>query len=144
MKKIAIASLLALSSSMTYAADAITDPQLVSNGTAIPVLTAEQVTNDAQNLLMKKATDNKGFVKHDFNFTVSANVAMTVADSGRAFGVATASPKGRNVYTGLSEGGSIKECGDQTTAKKPATDNLDRFDMKNQGACNENPQIEEE
>ncbi len=138
MKKIAIASLLVLSSSFVFAADKqlVQDP---TGATKLVILAPDAVTNNATNFVMKKSADDKGFVKNDFNFTVSANVAMTVADSGRAFGVITGSPKGRNVYTGLSEGGSIKECGDQTDAKTPATNNLGRFIMTEDNACGEAP-----
>lgn len=55
------------------------------------------------------------FVVTDFDYTISANVALNSVEDTVAFAVGAASKKGRNAYTGSSNGGSVSACGDPTT-----------------------------
>lgn len=54
------------------------------------------------------------FVVNDFVFAVSANVALESAEDAVAIAVSTASNKGRNEFSGSSNGGAVKTCGDPT------------------------------
>lgn len=56
-----------------------------------------------------------GFVKNNFESTLSANVIAGAIDNAQnsRFGVVAASNKGYNVFTGSSVGGSVAQCGAQ-------------------------------
>lgn len=69
--------------------------------------------NTAETLTVKAITNRAGFVKNDFSITISSNVTMGLKDGVDRFGVVTASDKGKNVFTGTSEGGSVSVCGAQ-------------------------------
>ena len=83
------------------------------------------------------ATDNTytagtdGFVVNDFTFSTSANVGLNSAEDSVAVAVGTASNKGRNAFTGSSNGGSVSNCGEPTTGSaipdvpSPSTDAAD-------------------
>jgi len=59
------------------------------------------------------------FVKNDFNFTLSAYTLIQTDEDpeGRYMGVATTNARGRNIFTGNSDGGSVTNCGDPLTAE---------------------------
>lgn len=87
---------------------------------------------------------NRLFVKTPFDFTLSANVSVAAgedADS-RFMIVAAGNDKGRNLYVGHSNGGSVTACGDPLTAtdvkdgKLPMKDLLDRVDFDDESGCN--------
>lgn len=59
------------------------------------------------------------FVVTPFKFNVSANVALKSLENETAIAVATSNTKGRNQFTGTSEGGSVSQCGDPTTGSTP-------------------------
>jgi len=71
--------------------------------------------NLARSGRMTAQTGRAGFVKNDFDFTISANVVAGVNEdaANSRFGVIAASNKGYNVFTGSSVGGSIAQCGPQ-------------------------------
>jgi hypothetical protein len=60
-------------------------------------------------------TADGNFVVNDFRFAVSANVGLASVEDTVAIAVGTASNKGRNAFTGSSNGGSVTTCGDATT-----------------------------
>lgn len=62
-----------------------------------------------------------GFVKNDFEATLSSNVIAGAFDNAanNRFGVIAGSNKGYNVFTGSSVGGSVSQCG------KPAVKGTD-------------------
>jgi len=61
------------------------------------------------------------FVRNGFVFALSAGVAVGGVQTANAFGVSAGATKGRTVYTGQSNGGSVVQCGALTTAGDSAT-----------------------
>jgi hypothetical protein len=95
--------------------------------------------NLAQTGTLTAIPNRAGFVKQNFDFTVSANVALGMSDdaTNNRLGVVAGSNKGYNVFTGSSVGGSVSSCGDQVlktianlAASEVAEDALD-FDAAN-------------
>lgn len=67
-----------------------------------------------------------GFVKNNFDFTLSAWTIATAVESVdvRSMSVGAVSARGRSLYSGNSDGGSVAQCGDSlspTAAKTVAT-----------------------
>ena len=52
-----------------------------------------------------------GFVVQDFDFALSAGVAMIVQDSGDDIAVLAGSEKGSDIYAGSMSGGGVLACG---------------------------------
>ncbi len=72
----------------------------------------EKPTADPATFTYKAKAGRAGFVKNDFEFTVSANSAiMSVENETRAMAVGAVSTRGRNLFTGHSDGGSVAQCG---------------------------------
>lgn len=69
------------------------------------------------------AADRAGFVKNDFDFTLSAWSVATAVESAdvRALSVGAVSVRGRSLYTGNSDGGSVAQCGDSLTSTEAKT-----------------------
>lgn len=117
MKKIITASLITglLCSATAFAAPTNnkTDVTLTANAYVAVGSVANNINLARQfNIL---AIDNRaGFVKNDFESTLSANVVAGAFDNAQnnRFGVTAASNKGYNVFTGSSVGGSVAQCGD--------------------------------
>lgn len=59
------------------------------------------------------------FVVDDFTYTLSANVGLNTLEDTGTFTVGTASSKGRNAFTGSSNGGSVTACGPASTGNTP-------------------------
>lgn len=89
------------------------DKQLANGWNEIAPLTRS--INLAQTGTLKAITGRDGFIKQDFDFTVSANVALGLKDeaANNRLGVIAGSNKGYNVFTGSSVGGSVSSCGKQ-------------------------------
>jgi hypothetical protein len=114
MKKIIAASLFAsLFSSMAFATTPAPDitVTLADGYQAVGSLTDK--INLARSGLMTAQASRAGFVKNNFEFTISANVVAGInEDSANSrFGVISGSNKGYVVFTGTSVGGSISQCG---------------------------------
>ncbi|MDD0844550.1 hypothetical protein [Pseudomonas sp. Gutcm_11s] len=99
--------------------------------------------NLAQAGTMTAIAARDGFVKNDFDFTISANVVLGAVDDAAAnrFGVISGSNKGYNVFTGSSVGGSISQCG--ASIKKEDGADLaaaqvgeGQIDLDNANGCN--------
>lgn len=116
MKKIIAASLFAgLFSSMAFASTPTPDITVDLSGggwKAIGTATGEGI-NLARSGLMQAQANRAGFVKNNFEFTVSANVIAGINEdaANSRFGVISGSNKGYVVFTGTSVGGSISQCG---------------------------------
>lgn len=95
LKKLTIAGFAVMGLSGMVQADAID-----VDGTSNTSVTEEYVTEDGM------------FVVSEFEYTVSANVALASDEDSVAFAVASASQKGRNAYTASSNGGSVSTCGE--------------------------------
>lgn len=69
------------------------------------------------------AANRGGFVKNDFDFTLSAWTIARAVESAdfRAMSVGAVSARGRSLYTGNSDGGSVAQCGDSVTAEAAKT-----------------------
>lgn len=63
-----------------------------------------------------------GFVQNEFDFTISASVVFNSAENNQAMGVVAGSSRGRYVFTGSSNGGSVSACNEDpiTTTSGPA------------------------
>lgn len=79
--------------------------------------------NLARQFLIQAIDGRAGFVKNDFEATLSANVIAGAFDNAanNRMGVVAASNKGYTVFTGSSVGGSVSQCG-KTIAKGSDTD----------------------
>jgi hypothetical protein len=77
--------------------------------------------NLARQYAITAVAQRAGFVKNDFESTLSANVVAGAFDNAanNRFGVIAGSNKGYNVFTGSSVGGSVSQCG------KPAVKGTD-------------------
>lgn len=126
MKKISIALAAMLMAGQAAATD-------FAVGTSAGETTA---TNAAQSFAVTTAADM--FIVNPFNFTVSAGVAIGAIQDAANLGVSAGAVKGRTIFTGHSNGGSISQCGAQTAAGDTATpDTLvgDRLNLANIDAC---------
>ncbi|UPQ81988.1 hypothetical protein M0M42_16515 [Pseudomonas knackmussii] len=92
------------------------------------------------------ATANRaGFVKNDFDFTVSANTIVRATENGsRSMAVAAVSGRGRNLFTGHSDGGSVSQCGASLTADAAKTEAtvvalLSNLNVANANGCGQAP-----
>lgn len=61
------------------------------------------------------------YVVSNFKFVVSANVGLKSKENTTAIAVQTANLKGRNNYSGISDGGAVTQCGDPTTGATAPT-----------------------
>jgi hypothetical protein len=115
MKKIIAASLFAgLFTSAAFATTPTPDINVdLSGGGYKAVGSLTDKINLARSGLMTAQASRAGFVKNNFEFTISANVVAGINEdvaNGR-FGVIAGSNKGYVVFTGTSVGGSISQCG---------------------------------
>lgn len=116
MKNIITASLMAglLCSTTAFATtNNKTDVTLGANGYSAIGAVANNINLARQFTIL--ALDNRaGFVKNDFESTLSANVVAGAFDNAanNRFGVIAASNKGYSLFTGSSVGGSVAQCGD--------------------------------
>ncbi|MBL0952385.1 MAG: hypothetical protein IBJ08_17340 [Pseudomonas sp.] len=71
--------------------------------------------NLAQQVNIQAQANRAGFVKNNFQGTLSANVAAGVNEDSvnNRFGSVAGSNKGYTVFTGSSVGGSVSQCGPQ-------------------------------
>lgn len=95
------------------------DETLVDGYQDIAPLTRQ--INLAQTGTLTAIAARDGFIKQDFDFTVSANVVLGLVDdaAGNRMGVIAGSNKGYNVFTGSSVGGSVSSCGKQVPKDTP-------------------------
>lgn len=118
MKKIIVASLVAglFASTGAFATGGTTPTakQLVNGYLEFRAGTATNI-NVAEQFAVTALAGRTGFVKNNFESTLSANVAAGVSDlaATNRFGAVAASNKGYNVFTGSSVGGSVAQCGPQ-------------------------------
>lgn len=94
----------------------------VSAAPTVVVLTADTyvalstaAVNTAVDFSLTAVPARAGFVKNNLAVTTSANVLVGVQDQTVRFGVVAGSNKGRNVFTGTSDGGSVTQCGASTS-----------------------------
>lgn len=111
MKKIIAASLFAglFVSVGSFAATTVT----LSANSYVAVGDVSTDINLARQFAITAVASRAGFVKNDFEATLSANVIAGALDNAanNRFGVIAASNKGYNVFTGSSVGGSVSQCG---------------------------------
>lgn len=113
MKKILLSSVAIAALGLSAAASAApTVVALTANG-YVPLSAA--AVNSAADYSLTAVAARAGFVKNDLLVTTSANVLVGVRDATVRFGVVAGSNKGRNVFTGTSDGGSVTQCGASTT-----------------------------
>lgn len=124
MKKIIVASLVAglFASTGVFAGGATTPTakQLVDGYLSFRAGTATNI-NLAEQFAVTAIAGRTGFVKNNFESTLSANVAAGVSDlAGTSrFGAVAGSNKGYVVFTGSSVGGSVSQCGPQVGKDTP-------------------------
>ena len=92
-----------------------TEPKVTSGelklGALVPIVAVNDIDNSSVSAEIEAIDDRGGFVKNDFAITVSANVGISALDDNTRFGVVAGSNRGRAVFTGTSEGGSVSQCG---------------------------------
>lgn len=98
--KLALIPLALLAAGSVFAADA--DVPATGNAKTIDYQAEDPATNPK-------------YVVSNFKFVVSSNVALKSKENTTAIAVQTANKKGRNNYSGISDGGSVAQCGDPTT-----------------------------
>lgn len=59
--------------------------------------------------------DPERYVVTTFGFNLSNGVALKAVQNRNAIAVSTSTPRGRNQFSGSSNGGSVSTCGDATT-----------------------------
>ena len=115
MKKIAALAVSALFASTAFASTPVTPTNVqLTAGTQAAIRAADAAgINTAAQYNIQAIAARAGFVKNDFEMTLSANVAAGAVDSAATnrFGVVAGSNKGYNVFTGSSVGGSVSACG---------------------------------
>jgi len=134
MNKLLVASLFCAA---TFSASGVNAVQLTAN-TAVPVVAASAASNTAQTIELTAIANRAGFVKNTFDITLSANTALSVIDNATAFGVSAGSNRGRGVYTGHSDGGSVTQCGDlvdDSVTNKAASQVAARLAIASANAC---------
>lgn len=136
MKKIIVASLAALFVSSAFATPTASTADITVNLAGGGYKAVGDLTNKinlARSGLMQAQANRAGFVKNNFEFTLSANVVAGVNEdaANSRFGVIAASNKGYVLFTGTSVGGSIAQCGQpiaktetNLAAKEVVTGNL--------------------
>lgn len=111
MKKILNLGLIATAVlSFSAMADDPVKGQLEANK-LVPIVALADIGNSSKSADILAIDDRKGFVKNNFAITVSANVGISALDDNTRFGVVAGSNRGRAVFTGTSEGGSVSQCG---------------------------------
>lgn len=135
MKKLAFALLALTASASAFA----TDP---CASAAIDFATVNtEATYDAVNASCTVAVTADGtdtFLVNDFDFTVSSGVAISAVQSAQGMAVSAGATKGRNVFTGHSNGGSVSQCNEDPitdTTANPATLTADNLEILNVDGC---------
>lgn len=109
--KLALIPLALLAAGSVFAADEITSPAGgIEASAAAKTATYKAHTGTPPN-----------YVVSDFKFVVSSNVELKSTENTTAIAVQTANKKGRNNYSGISDGGSVAQCGDPTTGSTAPT-----------------------
>lgn len=111
MKKISIA----LASMLMAGHAAAADMALTAANTKVPV------TASSASQVVSVTTGTALFIVNPFNFTVSAGVAMSAVQDAGNMAVSSGATKGRNVFTGHSNGGSVSQCDAPTVAGSTTT-----------------------
>lgn len=116
MKKITFAVLALMASGSAFAANEAYTPSSGAASMTTPVTVSSNYTYTVSGA----ALADRLFVKNDFDFTLSANNIIQTAEdaAGRYMGVATSNVRGRNIFTGNSDGGSVTTCQDPLTAEE--------------------------
>lgn len=143
MKKIAFALLALTASTSAFATDPcasaaldFSTPGTEATYDAVNASCTVDVTGDSATV--------STFVVNDFDFTVSANVAVSAVQNEQSMAVAAGSTKGRNVFTGHSNGGSVSQCNTAPitdATANPATLTDDELNIANTDGCNNKPAI---
>jgi hypothetical protein len=114
MKKIIAAALFAsiFASATANAGTTPTSVELQDGYNAIGDATTN--INLARQFNIEAINGRAGFIKNDFEATLSANVFAALTDdaANNRMGVVAGSNKGYTVFTGSSVGGSVSQCGD--------------------------------
>ncbi|WP_313279624.1 hypothetical protein [Stutzerimonas balearica] len=114
MKKIIAAALFAsiFASATANAGTTPTSVKLKDGYNAIGDATTN--INLARQFNIEAIDGRAGFIKNDFEATLSANVFAALTDdaANNRMGVVAGSNKGYTVFTGSSVGGSVSQCGD--------------------------------
>lgn len=119
MKKILLASLFAagtMAVPFLAHAQATPDVEIDLVDGYNEVIGEGDVSNNPQLVAFTAIDDRAGFVKNNFEITISSNVAIGFVDDQTRAGVIAGSNRGRVVFTGTTLGGSIAQCGDIQTA----------------------------
>ena len=75
------------------------------------------------------------YVVSDFNVQLSNNVELIFAQNRNAIAVATATPRGRNVFSGSSQGGSVATCGKATEGNNEPAAGAPSLDAADANGC---------
>lgn len=144
MKKLTLTTIILVASSTSFATTGQGNTAYTPTAGAASMTTA---VTSAKNYTYTVPTAQAArlFVKNNFDFTLSSNVIIQTQEetpTGRYMGVATTNVKGRNFFTGHSDGGSVTTCGDPLSADAAKTvatftsTMAARFVPANDGACN--------
>ena len=143
MKKFTFAVMAVMISGSTFAAD--NNAYTINEGGGAMTTPVNAASNYTYTVATERA--NRLFVKNNFDFTLSANTIIQSKEDAesRYMGVATANVRGRNIFTGHSDGGSVTSCGDPLTAAEAKRSGAhakvlgERFDAAEvtKGACTE-------
>ena len=125
MKKILNLGLIA-TAVLSFSAMADDPPAVVKGqlalGNLVPIVAVADIDNSSVSADILAVEKRGGFVKNNFAITVSANVGISALDDNTRFGVVAGSNRGRAVFTGTSEGGSVSQCGGLADTSKKGTE----------------------
>lgn len=76
---------------------------------------ADVASSATENRVNEFEGDAECYVVTTFGFNLSNGVALKAAQNRNAIAVATSTPRGRNQFSGSSNGGSVATCGEATT-----------------------------
>ena len=93
-----------------------------------------------------KGKGDKTFIRNDFEMNVSSGVQVSAQQSELNMAVAAGAVKGRYVYTGHSNGGSVSQCNDDAykstdVDETPAGKAENDLEILNQDGCTNKPAL---
>lgn len=142
MKKFAIALFALTASAGAYATGPCASAALdFSAGLA----TYDSVSASCTVAVTAKSATADTFIANNFTFTVSSGVAVSAVQDAQSMAVAAGAAKGRNVFTGHSNGGSVSQCNlepiTDTTANPSTLTGTDHLEILNIDGCAEKDPI---
>ena len=98
--------------------------------------TADIASSATANRVNDFAGNPECYVVTPFKYNLSNGVALKATQNRNAIAVAASTPRGRNQFTGSSQGGSVATCGNPTTGNNEPTLDAPTVDAGKANGCN--------